>query len=55
MPSNFGVRGIPHAVLIDRQGIVQLVKTGAGQETAREIHAKIKQLVADGSSVDDDS
>ena len=45
MPSDFGVRGIPHVVLIDRQGIVQLVKTGAGQATANEIHAKIKELL----------
>ena len=45
MGSEFGVRGIPHAVLIDREGVVQLVKTGAGKATADEIHAKIKELV----------
>ncbi len=45
MGSNYGVRGIPHVVLIDRDGVVQLVKTGAGEATAKEIHAKIKQLV----------
>jgi thiol-disulfide isomerase/thioredoxin len=46
MGSNYGVRGIPHVVLIDRDGVVQLVKTGAGEATAKEIHAKIKELVA---------
>ena len=45
MGSEYGVRGIPHVVLIDRDGIVQLVKTGAGEETAKEIQAKIKELV----------
>lgn len=46
MSSNYGVKGIPHAVLIDRDGTVQLVKTGAGPATAKEIHDKIKELLA---------
>ena len=50
MPSEFAVRGIPHVVLIDRQGIVQLVKTGAGRATAEEIHAKISELLGDEDS-----
>ena len=45
MGSEYGVSGIPHVVLVDRQGVVQLVKTGAGEATAEEIHAKIKELV----------
>lgn len=45
MSGQYGVRGIPHVVLIDREGVVQLVKTGAGEATAKEIHAKIKELV----------
>ncbi len=45
MSSQYGVRGIPHVVLIDKKGIVQLVKTGAGEATAKEIHAKIKALL----------
>ncbi|EMI22963.1 Redoxin domain protein [Rhodopirellula maiorica SM1] len=48
MPSEYGVRGIPHVVLIDRDGVVQFVKTGAGEATAKEIHAKIKELVEAG-------
>ncbi|QDV40508.1 Thiol-disulfide oxidoreductase ResA [Stieleria neptunia] len=47
MPGEFAVRGIPHVVLIDRQGIVQLVKTGAGQATADAIHSKISKLLGD--------
>lgn len=45
MSEEYGVRGIPHVALIDREGVVQLVKTGAGEATAKEIHAKIKELV----------
>lgn len=50
MPDEFAVRGIPHVVLIDREGIVQLVKTGAGRATADEIHAKISELLGDDES-----
>ena len=45
MSSDYGVRGIPHVVLIDQEGVVQLVKTGAGKATAEEIEAKIKELL----------
>jgi thiol-disulfide isomerase/thioredoxin len=46
MSSEYGVRGIPHVVLIDREGIVQLIRTGAGPDTAKAIHEKIEELVA---------
>lgn len=45
MGSDYGVRGIPHAVVVDAQGVVQLVVTGAGQASADKIHAKIKELL----------
>ena len=45
MSSKYGARGIPHVVLIDQEGTVQLVKTGSGEETAKAIHAKIKELL----------
>ncbi|TWT82484.1 Thiol-disulfide oxidoreductase ResA [Planctomycetes bacterium CA13] len=45
MQSNYGVRGIPHVVLIDREGVVQFVKTGAGEATAKVIHDKIQELL----------
>jgi thiol-disulfide isomerase/thioredoxin len=45
MSSEYGVRGIPHVVLVDREGTVQLIRTGAGEQTANEIHAKIKELL----------
>lgn len=45
MSSAYGVQGIPHVVLLDQEGVVQLVKTGAGQATADEIEAKIRELL----------
>lgn len=45
MGQEYGVGGIPHVVLVDRSGIVQMIKTGAGQATADAIHAKVKELV----------
>ena len=50
MFADHGVRGIPHVVLIDRKGIIRLVKTGAGQATANEIAAKIEELLAEDTS-----
>ena len=45
MNDDYGVQGIPHVVLIDQDGVVQLVKTGAGEATAKAIEAKIKELL----------
>ena len=45
MQKDYGVTGIPHAVLIDRQGNVQMVKVGAGPSNAEALHEKIKALV----------
>lgn len=45
MGADYGVRGIPHAVVIDQKGIVQLVVTGAGQASADKIHTKIQELL----------
>lgn len=50
MSSEYGVRGIPHVVLLDREGNVQLVQTGAGAESAKRIEAKIKELLKPNDS-----
>ena len=47
MQKAFGVTGIPHAVLIDREGNVQMIKVGSGGSNAEELHAKIKDLIAE--------
>ena len=43
----FAVFTIPHLVLIDRQGKIQMIKVGAGETTADELEAKIKELLAE--------
>lgn len=43
----YAVTGIPHVALIDRAGKVRLIKVGAGEATAKEIGAKIEELLAE--------
>lgn len=45
MQARYAVTGIPHAVLIDKQGIVRLVKVGSGSQNAEEIESMIKKLL----------
>lgn len=47
MQKEFGVTGIPHAVLIDRKGRVQMIKVGSGPANAAALHAKIQVLIAE--------
>ena len=47
MQSRYAVTGIPHAVVIDKQGLVRLVKIGSGSQNAQEIENMIKQLIAE--------
>ena len=43
--ADYGVYGIPQAVLIDKEGKVQLIRTGSGENNAKEIEAKIQTLL----------
>ena len=45
----YGVSGIPHVVVIDREGKVQLMRIGSGEEAAKAIEAKIEELIAKGA------
>jgi thiol-disulfide isomerase/thioredoxin len=47
MQSQYAVSGIPHAVVIDKQGIVRLVKVGSGSQNAEEIENTIQKLLAE--------
>ena len=47
MMQQFGVSGIPHAVLIDKQGNVRMIKVGSGDDNARALHDMAKQLLAE--------
>jgi thiol-disulfide isomerase/thioredoxin len=42
---NYGVTGIPTAVLIDRRGIVRFIDTGGDQGTAHEIADVLERLI----------
>jgi thiol-disulfide isomerase/thioredoxin len=41
----YKVQGIPTVVLIDRKGIVRMVKVGSGEENAKALEGEIKKLV----------
>ena len=43
----YNVSGIPHVAVIDRKGKIQMVKVGSGEENAKAIEAKIKELLAE--------
>jgi thiol-disulfide isomerase/thioredoxin len=47
MQSEYQVTGIPHAVLLDKQGNVRLVKIGSGAKNAEEIEAMVQTLLAE--------
>ncbi len=45
----FSVTGIPHAVLIDQEGKIQMVRIGSGEANAQDLEEKIEQLLAAAS------
>jgi thiol-disulfide isomerase/thioredoxin len=45
----YGVTGIPHAVVIDRQGKVRLMRVGSGEANAKAIGEMIAKLIAEKS------
>jgi len=47
MQTDYGVTGIPHAVLIDKQGRVRMIKVGSGQANADALHQMIETLLAE--------
>ncbi len=47
MQKEYGVTGIPHAVLIDKSGNVRLIKVGSTEKNAQEIEAMIQKLIAE--------
>lgn len=47
LADDLAVKGIPQAVVIDRQGIVRLIRVGSGSKNAKAIHDMIEKLLAD--------
>ena len=44
---DYSVRGIPQAVLIDRKGIVRMVRVGSGEANAAALEEEIRKLLAE--------
>jgi thiol-disulfide isomerase/thioredoxin len=49
MSEFYGVTGIPHVVVIDREGIVRLMRVGSGEQNAKDIEEMIEKLIAEGT------
>lgn len=47
MSEYYAVSGIPHVVVIDQQGKVQMVRVGSGEKNANDIGGLLKKLLAD--------
>jgi thiol-disulfide isomerase/thioredoxin len=45
MAKYYGVTGIPHVVVIDKQGKIQMIKVGSGEANAQALEAKIEELL----------
>jgi thiol-disulfide isomerase/thioredoxin len=44
---DYAVQGIPTAVLVDRQGIVRMIRVGSGEDNAKALEDEIKKLIAE--------
>ncbi len=44
---DYAIQGIPTVALVDRQGIVRMIRVGAGPENAKALEDEIKKLVAE--------
>ena len=44
---HFAVTGIPQAVLVDKKGVVRLIRVGSGEKNAEDLHNMIKELLAE--------
>lgn len=43
--ADYGVEGIPHVVLIDREGVIRFVRVGAGEDAKAATEAKLRDLL----------
>jgi thiol-disulfide isomerase/thioredoxin len=46
MAKHYNVTGIPHVVLVDQKGKIALMRVGSGEQNAKDIEDKIKELLA---------
>ncbi|MBX3411912.1 MAG: TlpA family protein disulfide reductase [Pirellulales bacterium] len=52
LSEQYGVTGIPQMVVIDREGIIRLIRVGSGDENAHDIEAKLEELLAAPAAAD---
>lgn len=45
MKSEYGVTGIPQAVLIDQSGLIRMIRVGSGSQNAEDLHGMIETLL----------
>ena len=45
MAKHYNVTGIPHVVLVDQKGKIALMRVGSGEQNAKDIEEKIKELL----------
>lgn len=45
----YAVSGIPHVVVIDRQGKIRLIRVGSGDKNAKDISDMLEKLIAEGA------
>ncbi len=53
MSEFYGVTGIPHVVVIDREGVVRLMKVGSGEANAQAIGSMIQVLIGPSPAAGD--
>jgi thiol-disulfide isomerase/thioredoxin len=47
----YAVSGIPHVVVIDREGKIRLIRIGSGEKNAQDIGSMIESLIAEGTTI----
>lgn len=47
MKESFGVKGIPHVCVLDKSGVVQMIRIGVSEENSEELDQLIKKLLAE--------
>lgn len=45
LSESYGVSGIPHVVVIDREGVIRMIRVGSGEPNAHDIETLLEELV----------
>ena len=50
LSQQYGVTGIPQAVVIDRGGVIRLIRVGSGESNAKDIELMLEKLLAESAT-----